>query len=417
MTFLRLGSNLVMQRLLTNQLVDHFQTERQMAILTGPRQVGKRTIARQLCADLGNDKQSGLYLNWDNQQHRGQILDGPQVLASLAGVDRLSIDPPLIALDELHKYSKWRDLLKGLFDTYETQLRILVTGSASLGAFRRGGDSLMGRYFPFVLHPLSTGELAHSKQLTPLINQPQPISDDQWQTLQQFGGFPEPFLRSDHRFYNRWQRLRTEQLLREDIRDLTRVQEIGQLEHLSLVIANQVGQLCSYTSLSKAVRVSVDTVRRWITLLEALYWCFAIRPWHSNVARSLRKEPKYYLWDWSSVSDPGARAENLVASALYKTVHVLEQDGHGKFSLHYLRDKQKREVDFIVVKDEKPWFLVEVKSSGKTALSSQLEYFQKQTGALHAFQLAMNLPFVDRDCFSISSPVIVPARTLLSQLR
>lgn len=406
-----------MDRLLTLQLLDHLGTERQMVFLTGPRQVGKTTIARTLCDSLSTDEQPGLYLNWDNQQHRGHILEGPQSVASLGGADRLSTEQPLVALDELHKYSKWRDFLKGLFDTYENRLRIVVTGSARLGAFKRGGDSLMGRYFPFTLHPLSVGELAGSSTMAALTQNPVPICDDQWHTLQKFGGFPEPFLRDEQRFYNRWHRLRTEQLLGEDIRDLTRVQEIGQLEHLAVVLTGQVGQLCSYTSLSRAVRVSVDTIRRWTTLLEALYWCFSIRPWHSNVARSLRKEPKYYLWDWSSVTDAGARAENMVASALYKTVQGLQQDGHGDFSLHFLRDKQKREVDFIVVRDGKPWFLVEVKSSGKAALSPQLDYYQKQTGALHAFQLAMDLPYVDRDCFSVSSPVIVPARTLLSQLR
>lgn len=200
------------------------------------------------------------------------------------------------------------------------------------------------------------------------------------------------------------------------MRDLTRVQEIGQLEQLADVPRAQVGQLTSYAALATRVRVSVDTVRRWIAILEALYWCFAVRPWHANVARSLGKEPKYCLWDWSLIDDSGARAENLVVGVLLKTVHALTESGRGTFALHFLRDKDKREVGFLVVRDGRPRFLVEVKSSGRAPLSPSLAHFQQQTGAPHAFQIAMDLPFAERDCFERTVPTVVPARTLPSQL-
>lgn len=405
-----------MDRLLTDSLKDHLVSERQMLLLSGPRQVGKTTIARELCLRLASETQTGTYLNWDNHDHRGQILDGPESISKLVGLDKLQEQPPLLALDELHKYPQWRDFLKGLFDTYESRLRILVTGSARLDIFKRGGDSLMGRYFSFSLHPLSVAELTNSQTLDECLKMPSPVDKEQWQSLLLFGGFPEPFLRNEKRFYNRWRALRSQQLFREDVRDLTRVQEVGQLEHLAQLLSEQSGQLTSYSSLAKSVRVSQDTIRRWISILESLYWCFTIRPWHKNVSRSLRKEPKYYLWDWSQLKDPGAQAENLIASALLKAVMSWEEAGLGQFSLHFLRNKDKREVDFIVVRDAEPWFLVEVKSSAKAPLSSSLSYFQQQTGAPHAFQVAMDMPYIERNCFEHNTPIIVPAQTFLSQL-
>lgn len=383
-----------------------------MLFLSGPRQVGKTTVAESIREEFADSH----YFNWDNQSHREVIINGPSAIAGELGLDRLKGDLPFCAFDELHKYQHWRDFLKGFFDEYEDRARVLVTGSASLATFRRGGDSLMGRYFPYTLHPVSVAECMENGAVELIATEPKPIDNEQWEALWRFGGFPEPFLKSNQRFYNRWRSLRTEQLLREDLRDLTRIQELGQVEMLAELLRIQVGQLTSYSYLAKNVRVSVDTVRRWIATLESLYYCFTVKPWHRNVARALRKEPKYYLWDWSQVDDAGARAENLVASALLKAVHWWTETGQGEFGLHFIRDKQKREVDFLVTRDQKPWILIEVKSSEKADLSESLSYFQKQTRAEHAFQLAMEAGFIERDCFEHHDPIIVPARTLLAQL-
>ena len=405
-----------MKRYLLEELTSHYRNNRQMIFLSGPRQVGKTTVAGM----LGESFRANQYFNWDNQTHRETILQGPDAISTELGLDRLQAELPLCAFDELHKYRDWRDFLKGFFDQYEERARVLVTGSASLATFRRGGDSLMGRYFPYTLHPVSVAECVglpgrHAKG--GLVNgQPEPIEDDQWNALWKFGGFPEPFLKADQRFYNRWRTLRTEQLFREDLRDLTRIQELSQVEILAGLLRRQVGQLTSYSYLAKAVRVSVDTIRRWIVTLESLYFCFTVKPWHNNIARALRKEPKYYLWDWSQVDDPGARAENMVANALLKAVHWWTETGAGDFGLHFIRDKQKREVDFLVTRDQQPWFLVEVKAGSKTGLSDSLRYFQQQTRAPHAFQVAMNAGFVGKNCFEHHDPIIVPAKTFLAQL-
>jgi predicted AAA+ superfamily ATPase len=391
----------------------HLKENRQMLFLSGPRQVGKTTTARQVGKAYGES----FYRNWDNQRDRHTILAGPEALADEMHLDRLRARPPLVILDEIRKYAHWKIFLKGLFDSYGDRLRIVVTGSARLDIYRAGGDSLMGRYFPYRMHPLSVAELVAPRLRSGVIRRrPAHMTDDAFAALIEFGGFPEPYLKRNRRFSNRWRRLRSKQLFREDLRDLTRIQELGQLEFLAEMLRQRVGHHVSYSSLANQVGVSVDTIRRWLGALSSLYYCFPLRPWFKNVNRALRKEPRFFLWDWTLAADPGARAENFAACALLKAAHFWTDHGWGEFSLHYIRDKEKREVDFVVTRDHVPWFLVEVKHSGSAKLSKHLAYFQQQTGAKHAFQIAFDLPPVQRDCFSVTSPMIVPAQTLLSQL-
>jgi predicted AAA+ superfamily ATPase len=223
-------------------------------------------------------------------------------------------------------------------------------------------------------------------------------------------------LTANKRFYNRWRRLRTEQLFQEDLRDISRIQEIGRIEILAENLIRQAGSLINYSTLARNINSSVDTVRRWISILESIYFSFSVRPWFSNIPKSLRKQPKIFLCDWSLVQDQGARNENFIACHLLKAVQWWTDTGLGSYQLYFIRDKEKREVDFLVTRDEQPWMLVEVKTSGKANLSPHLSVFQEKTGAEHALQVAMNADYVDADCFTAQRPVIVPAKTFLSQL-
>ncbi len=387
-------------------LREHFELHRQMAFVSGPRQVGKTWVCKSIAE---------AYFNWDNTDDRRTLLRGPAALAEILGVDRLRTNPPIIVLDELHKYAKWKTLLKGFFDTYGEQARLLVTGSSRLDIFRRGGDSLMGRYLLYRMHPWSVGECVRTELPDKEIQPPAKISAADWNALWEHGGFPEPFLRRQARFTRRWQSLRLAQLSREDLREAAAVRELGTIEVLMQLLAERSGQQLVYSNLAPELQASVDSVKRWIDLLARMHYGFLVRPWFANVAKSLRKEPKWFLRDWSSVADPGCRAETLAACHLLKAVDTWTDLGFGSFELRYLRDKQKREVDFLVVRDRKPWFLVEVKV-GEQALSPALAHFQRQIQAPHAFQMVMDLPFEPADCFKTRRPTIVPARTLLSQL-
>lgn len=390
-------------------LAEHLATQRQMAFVSGPRQVGKTTVCRN---------HSDYYLNWDNTDNRALIVKGPAAIAESMGLNMLSESKSTVLFDELHKFSRWKQFLKGFFDTYADRSNIMVTGSSKMDVYRRGGDSLMGRYFLYHMHPFSIAEIACQDLPDPkkIIRGPQKISKDNFSALWNHGGYPEPFLKRDDRFSRRWQKLRLLQLMREDVRDLTQIHQLDQLELLvQLLMARSSHQLI-YSNIATEIQISVDTTRRWIATLCNLHLGFLVRPWFKNVSRSLRKEPKWFLRDWSGIDDPGEKAETFVACHLLKAVDGWNDMGLGNFQLGYLRDRNKKEVDFIVCKDAKPWFLAEVKKSDK-ALSPALSFFQKQTKAPFAFQVCMDAEFVNANCFANpGSPIIVPAQTFLSQL-
>ena len=393
-------------RLYDRVLQDHFVRNRQMAWVSGPRQVGKTTT----CRLEGTD-----YLNWDNGDDRRLILRGPAAVAARIQLEQLRKVRPIAVFDELHKDKKWKAFLKGFFDVYGERTRIIVTGSSRLDVYRRGSDSLMGRFFLYRMHPFTVGEVIRIDLPKDVIHPPSPLIEAEWQALWEHGGFPEPFLRRDARFTRRWRSLRRDQLTHEDIRDVAQIETLGLLETLTDILAERSGQQLIYSNLANEVGIAVDTVKRWIDLLQRLHFGFVVRPWFSNVNKALRKEPKWFLRDWSGIDNPGQRAETLMACHLLKAVEGWTDLGLGNFELRYLRDKLKREVDFLVVRDRKAWMLVEVKTSD-TRLSDSLSYFQIATKAKHAFQAVFDLPYVHADCFRRMDPAVVPARTLLSQL-
>ena len=397
------------KRLYDTMLAEHLERHRQMAFVVGPRQVGKTTACRGL---------SSAYLNWDNADDRQILLQGPAAAAGRLGLEQLREQPAIGTFDELHKFRKWKSFLKGFYDTYADSIRVLVTGSSRPDLYRRGGDSLMGRYFLYRMHPFSVAEavcqdLPDAKKI---IRPPQRIAEADFAALWEHGGYPEPFLKRDPRFTRRWSSLRRQQLLRENVRDLTRIQELGQIEALVNVLLEHSGDQLVYSGLASQVQVSQSTLHRWIETLCGFYLGFLVRPWFQNVSKSLRKEPKWFLRDWSGIADEGKRTETFIACHLLKAVEGWTDLGLGEFQLGYLRDKLKREVDFIIVRDRKPWMLVEAKKRDEK-LGPSLAYFQGQTKAPLAFQIVLDADYVDADCFARPQGLlVVPARTFLSQL-
>lgn len=397
------------RRLTDSLLAEHLGKHRQMAFVTGPRQVGKTTTCQ---------RHAEAYINWDNLDDRVEILGGPKRLIERLGLEKLRKTVPTALFDELHKYPRWKEFLKGFFDTYADRVHILVTGSSRMDTYRRGGESLMGRYFHYRMHPFTVAEtldqnLPDAKRI---VRSPKKIGAATFGALWTHGGYPEPFLKRDLRFSRRWQELRFEQLLREDLRDLTQIHELGQLETLVKLLRHRSAHQLVYSHLARDVRVSVDTVRRWVEALCRLHLGFLLRPYFKSVSRSLRKEPKWFLRDWAAIEDPGDRAETFVACHLVKAVEGWSDMGLGRFQLGYLRDKEQREVDFIVVRDAAPWFLVEVKLR-EESIGPALRYYQDKLKVPFAFQAVLEADYVDADCFARrGTPTIVPARTFLSQL-
>lgn len=407
-----------MDRLYTEFLKDIFGKYQQMIFLSGPRQVGKTTISKQL-QDYFDES---VYLNWDVIKDREKILSGQDFIEDIFPTHVLRDRKPLVIFDEIHKYKNWKNYLKGFYDTYKDDYHILVTGSAHLDIYQSGGDSLMGRYFCYTVFPLTLGEtLAPFRALRngislKFIDDPILNAEDVLTQLFNFGGYPEPYLKKDTQFLNMWQSARSKQLIFEDIQTLTHIHDVYLIDVLSELMKNQTGQLLNRTSFAKKIKVTTQTVSRWIETLERFYFCFSISPWHKNVTRSLIKEPKIYLWDWSLIEDEGARFENLVALHLKKFVHFYKERGIEKFDLYYLRDIDQKEVDFIITKNQVPYIMIEVKLSDKK-ITPHMLHFQKQLNAPYNIQLVYNMPSIKQTCFKNDSKIYtVPAITALSQL-
>ncbi len=289
-------------------------------------------------------------------------------------------------LDEIHKDRRWQTRLKGYFDVDGPGDGVIVTGSARLDLYRRGGDSLLGRYLPYRLHPLTVGESAQPPAPDAIFGSVvprHPLVD-----LLRLSGFPEPFLAGSEARARRWSRLRLERLVGEDIRDLRAIEDLAGLRVLVDLLPDRVGSLLSVNALREDVGVAYATVKSWIDVLEALYHCFLVRPYTRRITRTIRAAPKLYLYDLLRVpaAHAGARLENLTALHLLKAAHFWTDTALGEFGLFFVRDKEQREVDFLLVRDGAPWCLVECRSSD-VSLSPALLHFQALLRVPHAVQL------------------------------
>ena len=311
---------------------------RKLVLLTGPRQVGKTTLARQ----LGEAAGSATYLNWDVPADRAVLQQQTWPLSSR-----------LLVFDEIHKMAGWKAWLKGVVDGRPAGQQLLVTGSARMDTFRQGGESLAGRYFAYRLHPVSVREWCEVQGV-----EPQQALDH----LLQRGGFPEPCLAEDAVQADRWRAQYLTDLVREDVLEFSRVQEIGAMRLFVDVLRDRVGSPLSLASIARDLAVSPSTLQRYLDILQALFIVFTVQPWHRNIARALLQSPKVYFYDTGMVrGGDGPRLENAVAAMLLKHVHWL-CDAQGRdASLHYVRTKDGTEVDFALAEQGELTRLVECK--------------------------------------------------------
>ncbi len=349
-----------MQRYLFETIKKDLQ--KKAILLSGPRQVGKTTFARSLIPD-------GDYLNYDVVEDRKAIMAQAWLK-----------DSPVVVLDEIHKFKKWKNFLKGIIDKYNNKPPLFITGSARLEVFRRAGDALTGRTFSYRLHPI---DLEEACLLVP--NQsPQLLLD----RLLACGGFPESFFNPENAARLLRDRLST--VIREDIRDLSAVSNLKGIELLLELLRDRTGGQITYSNLAKDLSVSAPTIKTWIELLEKLYLIFLIRPYSRGLSKVIRKEPKCYFFDCSAaMNGESARLENLVALALLKWCDF-QQDAKGRnVNLHYYRDTSDREVDFLITEDKKVLASIEVKVSDESP-SKSLLYLDGKLSPIHSIQLVAN---------------------------
>jgi predicted AAA+ superfamily ATPase len=408
-----------MKRLIEEYIFDPEMTAGKMLFLTGPRQIGKTTFAKGWLSSQGRED---MYFNWDDPMVMREYARNPMYFANAIG-KHFDGEPVPVVFDEIHKQKGWRNILKAVYDTNKEKIRLLVTGSARLSWYRKSGDSLVGRYFLYRLLPLGLPEATGKFDGVIMTDEPlrRPDSfigcarkanagDDggALEKLLSFGGFPEPFVRNSRRFYNRWQRDYRTLLTKEDIRDLSRVSDLRGIAQLAEMLPDRVGAPLSINSVAGDLGYHHRTITGWIELLKELYLVFTVRPYHKSIARSIRKEAKIYFLDWSVIANPGYRFENLIAVSLWKMAFRLSETGFGDFEVMFIRDKEKREVDFVLTEGGVPLALFEAKSSD-TSISSSGKYFARRLG-VPFYQVAADAPAVE---VFPDNCAILPAPSLL----
>lgn len=358
-----------------------------MVFLTGPRQVGKTTLSQQLI-----DQQGGQYLNYDVPADRALMrkqLWNPQA--------------PLLVLDEIHKMAGWKAWLKGVYDGKAARQQLLVTGSARLDTFRQSGESLAGRFFGVRLHPLSVREWCE---------QTGAASEAALTHLLERGGFPEPCLAPDKEQAERWRRQYFDGLVRNDVLEFSRIQELNAIRLFAQLLRSRVGSPLSLASMARDLGVSPVTLKKYLDILEALYIVFVVRPWHDNIARATLQTPKVYFYDTGLVEgDDGLRFENLVATALLKQVQW-QHDMQGKeVGLHYIRTKDGAEVDFALSEKNQLTHLVECKLSDDKPHRA-LQRFALEKAPVQAVQLVRH----GRHSYTLGAVQITVAHEFLNGL-
>ena len=366
-------------RYITPYILEDLQ--KKMVFVGGPRQVGKTTIAKAI---LSETFPAGRYLNWDFDEDRQDIIK-----------KRWSRDNTLLVFDELHKFPRWKGWIKGIYDVSHEMHSFLITGSARLDVYRRGGDSLMGRYHYWRLHPFTLDEIP--KVIAP---------KEAFKRLMTVGGFPEPFLDGDERMARRWRRERFNRVLREDVRDLESIRNIQLLWLFLDMLRQRVGSLITLSNIATDLQISPKTAKSWLEVSERMYLVFSVRPYTKSLPRAVLKPPKVYFFDNGDIiGDEGARFENLVATSLLKRLHFLEDRDGYRYELRYIRDKEGREVDFAIIKEGRLEELVEAKYSDEN-ISKPLLYYAERLKPRKATQIVAKIKrSYDKDRVRVTDPI------------
>jgi len=358
-----------------------------MIMLAGPRQSGKTTFARNIAAPDFSDT---VYFNWDLAKDKRRLISDPTFFSKEPRKSASS--RPLIILDEIHKYREWKNYLKGIYDQFAAEYQFLITGSGRLEFSRKAGDSLAGRFLKFHIFPLTLAELSnHRRALKDFMDDPLEGFDDApyGETADAFGsiwelsGFPEPFIKGKKAFWSTWSAAYGQQIVRDDLRSVADIRNLDTVETLFALVPSRVGSPFSINNLAGDLQVAFDTVKSWLLLFDSFYLTFRLTPWTAKISRSILKEKKIYLFNFPVIEDEAARFENLVALELLRAIETWNDHGWGKFSLHYIRNKDKQEVDFLIAENNRPFLLAETKLSDDGPRAS-----------LFTFQNLLNVPVV-----------------------
>ncbi|MBP7653273.1 ATP-binding protein [Candidatus Dependentiae bacterium] len=367
-----------------------FELPKKMFFLYGPRQSGKTTTAKKIIK-----QKDGAYFNWDDLAVRREYLKNPRFLYDYIKPGKENI----FVFDEIHKLKNWKNTLKGIYDEFSDKCKIIVTGSAWLDTFLKAGDSLAGRYFAYKFNPFGISEFA--QEFSIIENNALPLSfewiqnhlqdfqlknkktEKSFETLFRLNSFPEPVISNNSNFVNKWSNDYIRQISREDIQTLANIENITTVENLMFLLPERIGSQLQIQSIAEDLQITYKTVAKYIDLLKRVFLIFEVSPYNKSLSRAIKKEKKIYFYDYSLTANDGSRFENFVALNLLMYINRLNDCGLGSYSLHFLKDKDGHEVDFLIAHKTKPVLLIEVKLS-ETDLSKSSHYWINK----------LNIPFI-----------------------
>ncbi len=366
------------KRQLYRRLWEEQSSEKPMVFIQGPRQSGKTTFARDI---IGREFKNTAYLNWDILEHKRRLIQDPYFFEK---INRVDASIPLVIFDEIHKYKNWKNYLKGTYDQYSRDYRFLITGSGRLDVYQKRGDSLAGRFLEFHLFPFTAAELSGKRrEFSAFLKDPLRVEPEAgggsgpvWERLFELGGFPEPYVKGKKTFWMKWSQAYARQIIRDDIRSVLELKHIDDMEILYSLLPSRVGSPFSINNIAGDLQVTFATVKNWLRLFDMFYLTFRVGPWTRKISRAILKEKKLYLFNYPLIEDEGARFENMVALELLRAVTHWNERGLGRFSLNYIRDKEKDEVDFLIADNNKPVLMAEAKLSEESP-SVSLRRFQQ----------------------------------------
>jgi uncharacterized protein len=374
----------MLDRPLYRHIFNELSKEKRMVFMAGARRAGKTSLGEM----IGQSYPNQVYLSWEIPEHRTQLIRNP---AFFEEVERRDESMPLVILDEINRYRGWRKYLRSVYDRFQGAYQFLAAASSRLDSPQRRGDSMAGRYYPMHVWPLTQAELGQARRpAEDFFNNPLQTSMERttemraiWQGLSEYSGFPEPYLSGRTTSYRRWSKAHAEQLIRGDIRDMTGIKAIAELETLYHLLPDQVGQLLSVPALAQALQVAYNTIRSWLSTLQRFFAVFSLSPWTRGIPRAIREGQKIYLGDSPRVKASQARFENMVALELCRAVSNWNEMGYGRFGLNFIRTKDQLEVDFLIVDEGRPALLIDAGASA-----------QQSSSALIKFQNALKVPAV-----------------------
>lgn len=366
--------------------------EKKLILLSGPRQVGKTTLAKSLFDEYS-------YYNYD-------IKEDFRIFSK----NEWDRSAKFLIFDELHKMRKWKSWLKGIVDDGR-KARIMVTGSARMDTVKKAGDSLAGRYFSLRLNPLDLKELNALEKKSSKSIAPESLEEN-YQKLLQFSGFPEPYFEASDVFYGLWKRTHMDIILRQDMLTLENVRDIDAIENLVQLLSERVGSTISMSSLAKDLGRDDKTVAKWIQILESLFVVFKVTPYAKNIALGIKKATKIYFYDLARVQgDESQKLENLVALSLKKEIEFLQDTQGLEQSLHFTRDRNHREIDFLIHRKKSKSILIEVKMSDEEP-SKNFSVFEKYFPECEKIQLVRHLrrEYLSKNSVSVQNALLFLAQ-------